>query len=85
MDTLKGFLFCKLDRIGTRSEGPEYFLQQDDYTEIKIIKKATPWEEDPDLHPMLATKITLDGTIEEGAIIYAGIAKTTFSAPDIEK
>ena len=65
-----GYLFSKLYRIGSKSEGPEYFFQQWDYSEIQIVKKANLWEEDPKLHQFLGKKATIEGSFVQGGIQY---------------
>lgn len=73
MTELDGFLFSKLGAIGTRSEGPDYFLQLFDFMEIPIVKKVSPWEEDPRLQKHLATKVTLSGYFEDNRFQYEEI------------
>jgi len=73
MNTLSGYLFSKLMNIGTRSEGPQYFLQQFDYKEIVVIKQAEPWKEDPILHPLLNKKVTVEGELTSDGLIYSAI------------
>lgn len=70
MEKLAGYLFAKLDAIGARSEGPVYYIQQYDYKEQVIIKQANLWEEDPVLHPLIAQKIVLLGTVTPEGIEY---------------
>lgn len=71
MNTFNGYLFAKLANIGTRSEGAEYYLQQPDYTEVRVIKQVNLWEEDPVLHPLLANKVEITGTlIDDEGIKY---------------
>ena len=59
MSTFNGFLFSKLGRIGTKSEGPDYFLQLKDYSEVPIIKKAELWQPDPELQKCLGKKVEI--------------------------
>lgn len=73
MKELNGFLFSKLAAIGTRSEGPIYFLQQFDEKEIPIVKKAHLWEEDPVLQKHLGKKVTIHGRLVEGRIEYKDV------------
>jgi hypothetical protein len=72
-----GYLFAKLDNIGSESEGPEYFLQQwDDQgntNDIPIHKKVGLWEVDPELHQYLAWKVTIVGELKEEKIHYEEI------------
>ena len=73
MKVLDGFLFSKLANIGSRSEGPEYFLQEFDLKEIPIVKKAHLWEEDRVLQKHLATKVTIRGRLVDGHLHYEEI------------
>ncbi len=62
MEEFLGFLFVKLDAIGTKSEGPLYFLQLRDYQEISIVKKSPHlWEWDDELQKFLHTKVRIKG------------------------
>ncbi len=65
-----GFLFSKLHSIGRKSEGPAYFLQQFDYSEIAINKQVPLWEQDPYLQGHLGSKITIDGKLVSGFLDY---------------
>ena len=73
MRELNGFLFSKLQAIGSRSEGPVYFLQQFDEKEIPILKKVHLWEEDPVLQKLLGKKVTLHGRLSGGRIEYKDV------------
>jgi hypothetical protein len=73
MSEFHGFLFSKLDLIGSRSEGPTYFLQQFDYSEIPIEKRAELWQEDPNLQEVLATKVTVIGNLSAGGLGYDSV------------
>ncbi len=68
-----GYLFSKLDRIRSKSEGPEYFLQQFDYQEYPVIKKAHPWLKDETLHPFLNKKVTIEGDMAISGIVYESV------------
>ena len=68
--TFHGFLFSKLQSIGTRSEGPGYFLQTFDGREIPIIKHASPWQPDPELQRYVGIKVTIEGELLGEAITY---------------
>lgn len=77
---LSGFLFSKLARIGSRSEGPDYFLQQFDRSEhpivekvIAIHKEAEAWKPDPVLQKYLATEVAIRGRIVDGQLHYKEI------------
>ena len=89
MKKFSGFLFAKLDRIGSKSEGPEYYLQQwnDDCSitwDNHIEKKADAWETDPKLHAYLAKKATLTGNLSETTIKYEKIKDYEHGHPQNE-
>lgn len=58
---LNGFLFEKLGSIGTRSEGPVYFLQLRNYKEITIKKHAALWQPDQTLAKFLNHNVQIEG------------------------
>jgi len=70
MDEIKGILSAKIARIGTKSEGPDYYISPlDDYanrwSEIIVRKKTHLWQEDPVLHKFLDKKVEILGEIIE--------------------
>jgi len=71
--TYGGYLFCKLENIGTKSEGPSYFLQRWDDSEVHIIKNGILWQNDPELDKYLNTKVIITGTMEDGQLRYTKI------------
>jgi hypothetical protein len=73
MKKIHGYLFAKLSNIGSKSEGPAYYLQQFDYTELEIVKQVNLWEEDPALHPFIASKVTLLGDVHPDGVVYEQI------------
>jgi hypothetical protein len=75
MDKFDGYLFAKLKDIGSWSEGPQYFLQLFDYDEIPIIKHVDPWEDDPELHSFLGSKVSIQGELDGNSIAYENIVK----------
>ena len=75
MEIFDGYLFSKLDCIGSRSEGPKYFLQYLDYKEDVVVKRVHLWEEDPDLHKFLNKKVTIEGRLSARGIFYDKISE----------
>lgn len=77
MDKFNGYLYAMLAEIGSRSEGPAYYLQllepHRDITEYSINKKSELWDIDPVLHAFLARKISIGGELQEGLINYKTI------------
>ncbi len=70
MKNFKGLIFSKLSAIGTKSEGPAYFLQQVDYSELKIQKTTPAWEADPTLHQFIARKVVISGNLVDNYLCY---------------
>jgi hypothetical protein len=83
--TFNGFLYSKLQSLGTRSEGPAYFLQTFDGKDIAILKHTTMWQQDPALQRLIATKVTIDGDFEGGSIAYRKIRPYTPSFDDLRR
>jgi hypothetical protein len=79
MEKFKGYVYSKLDRIGTKSEGPEYYLQDLSDSERPvdkhIKKKANLWMEDPILNQFIASKSIVSGNLEYDSINYESIKK----------
>ncbi len=73
MKTIEGYLFPKLAAIGSKSEGPAYFLQTWDKKELTVEKKTHPWEEDAALHRFIARKVKIQGESAGGTIKYDSI------------
>lgn len=61
LQEFQGYLFARLHAIGTKSEGPSYFLQLITGREVLVIKKAHLWEIDPTLHAWLGRKVVITG------------------------
>jgi len=62
----KGKVFSKIERIGSRSEGPEYFLKllkpnELNQIDLPIRKNAGLWQEDPNLHQFLGKMVIITG------------------------
>jgi hypothetical protein len=61
-----GIIISKKERIGTRSEGPEYYIEIVEpndlgQTELAVRKKVPLWQEDPILQPHVGQKVQLIG------------------------
>ncbi|MCX5799808.1 MAG: hypothetical protein NTX17_00210 [Candidatus Eisenbacteria bacterium] len=79
---VSGFIFSILDRIGTKSEGVEYYLQllerYDSFDNMKkyhIEKKAEPWKVDVKLQPLSGCMVKIKGSILEENIEYISLDK----------
>ena len=75
MEKFTGFIYSRLERINSRSQGPEYFLQTGEQIEddIPIHKKANLWEVDSQLQKNLATIVSIDGEIADNKLAYKTI------------
>lgn len=60
---LEGYLFARLTAIGSKSEGPLYYLQLWNDKEVIIEKKVKPWQNDPVLHGCLGQKVVIHGKL----------------------
>ena len=70
MNKIIGILRSKLEGIGTKSEGPSYFIEPlDDYgtrwATVLVRKETMMWQEDPKLHPFIDKKVEILGEIIE--------------------
>jgi len=59
-------VFSKMSRIGTRSEGPEYFIKLETpnefgQAELPIRKEVHLWQEDPVLQRYVGQEVQLKG------------------------
>ncbi len=66
LNTYIGTIISKKERTGTRSEGPEYYIDlvvPNDFgqTELAIRKEVPLWQEDPILQPHVGQKVQLRG------------------------
>ena len=70
MGEIRGILYAEIERKGSRSEGPIYFIKPlDDYknrwNQVLVRKKTPIWEKDPELHQFLDKKVLITGDIIE--------------------
>ena len=70
MDKITGILSAKIVGVGTKSEGPKYYISPlDDYanrwSEILVRKKTHLWQDDPVLHKYIDKKVLILGEIIE--------------------
>jgi hypothetical protein len=70
-----GYLSSRMERIGSKSEGPEYYLTMDDGREIHVVKKAELWEEDPALQKFIDRKVWIGGSLTDGELNYTEIKR----------
>jgi len=83
METITGYLFSKLMNIGSKSEGPQYFLQQINFDkgefekEVVVIKQVELWQEDSQLQVFLGKKVEIEGESTADGIVYKVIGEHT--------
>ena len=66
--------------IGSKSEGPVYYLQTAGYSEVKINKQAPPWGKDKVLHDVLDSWVKITGECEsDGSINYSNVEQRVTS------
>jgi len=68
--TITGHLSVEIERVGTRSEGPEYYIEpSDDYgkrwDKIHIRKQTHRWQEDPNLQNLVNKEVVIIADIIE--------------------
>ncbi|MGB8601718.1 MAG: hypothetical protein WCD42_05920 [Rhizomicrobium sp.] len=76
-----GFLYEVLDAIGTEDEGPIYFLQQFNGTDLPILKKAAKDREDDTLQGLIGKKVTIEGNMLGQSIEYKRIGPYAATKP----
>jgi len=69
MATFKGLLYVKHGRVGTRSEGPDYYLQTSDGDFLLQYKKRNLWEPDYHLEFYCRRMVGVTGEIQEKKFI----------------
>jgi len=70
MDGIKGRLKVKIVGQGTRSEGPEYWLEpieeyKNRWNEILVRKTVHLWQDDPLLQPLVGKMVVIRGEVIE--------------------
>ena len=70
MDEIRGKLIAKTVGVGTKSEGPEYWIHPiDEYKErwdvILVRKTVHMWQDDPLLHGLIDKMVVIRGEIIE--------------------
>jgi hypothetical protein len=66
LKTYIGTITSKKERVGTKSEGPEYYIELDEpndlgQSKLAIRKEVHLWQEDPLLHKYIGQKVKLNG------------------------
>ncbi|GEM_PF-2616045 len=70
VETHVGFLFSRIERVGTKSEGPEYYLRADGGDEIHLHKNAILWKEDPVLQEHIDKRVSVSGDLIGNELFY---------------
>jgi hypothetical protein len=68
--TITGHLTMQSERVGSLSEGPEYYIEPTDeysnrWDRIHVRKQTHRWEEDPNLHSLVNKKVEIIADIIE--------------------
>ncbi len=68
--TINGHLTVQMERVGTRSEGPEYYIEPtDEYSKrwdrIHVRKQSHRWEEDSNLQNLVNKEVEIIADIIE--------------------
>ncbi len=71
--SISGYLFARLENLGSKSEGPVYYLQTERDGDVRINKKTHSWEVDPALHAHLGERVRLFGALKNDAFDYERI------------
>lgn len=66
----RGVLLSRTERVGTRAEGPEYYLRAEDGREFHVVKNALPWKADKVLRKELGNEVWMPGALVDGELIY---------------
>lgn len=73
-DTFKGLVYVKHGRIGSRSEGPDYYLQTRRGDLVLRYHPRNPWEPDYHLEFFARRMVAVTGTLDDKIITVASIA-----------
>lgn len=82
-ERLAGLLYVKHGRVGTRSEGPDYFLQTSAGDVPLRMAERRPWEPDYRLEYSSRRMVEVSGELVEGTLVVAeihGICETRIPA-----
>jgi len=67
--TIKGLLYTKHGRVGTRSEGPDYWLQAFDTEYLLRFHDRMPWQPDYELAFHNGHIVEMEGRMDAGAFL----------------
>lgn len=75
--TCRGLMFVKQGRIGTRSEGPDYYLQTKDH-EYKLARKTEEHVFRPDYYLEFFNRkwVEIDAELQQDELVVKGIHET---------
>jgi hypothetical protein len=73
MDTFKGLVYVKHGRVGTRSEGPDYYLQTTRGDFLLRYQQRNPWEPDYRLEFFDHRMVEVTGALDDKTITVQGI------------
>jgi hypothetical protein len=70
----RGRLVSRTERVGSKSEGPEYYLVLEDGQQAHIVKDANLWEDDPRLREKVDGEVWVCGALVGGELIYSRVS-----------
>ncbi|WP_157098321.1 hypothetical protein [Chlorobaculum limnaeum] len=68
MNSYKGLIFIKHGRVGTRSEGPDYFLQTKNGDYLLQFKDRHPWQPDYELEFFCRMMVEIEGALNDNML-----------------
>jgi hypothetical protein len=77
MDTFKGLVYVKHGRVGTRSEGPDYYLQTTRGDFLLRYRQRNPWEPDYHLEFFHHRMVSVSGALDNSTITVKAIEEIT--------
>jgi len=77
--TISGLLYVKHQNVGTRSEGPAYFLQTAKGDLVLTMNDRPPWQPDYELEFYGRAMVEVEGDLEGAQLKVHGIHRITSS------
>lgn len=68
-----GLIYIKHGRVGTRSEGPDYFLQSFERDYLLRFRERTPWQPDFELEFYNRAMVEVEGELRDDTLKVASI------------
>ena len=77
---VRGLLYVKHQNVGTRSEGPAYFLQTTGGDLALAMNERAPWQPDYELEFYARAIVEVDGSMEGAQLKVHGIHRLNSTA-----